>query len=338
MLQYVPALEHAQLNVEVHPLFDDSALLSRYEEGKYGISTILKSFGSRLTVMLSSHTYDLFWIEKEALPWWPIWVEEALLARIPYVLDYDDAVFHQYDQHPIGWVRKLYGDRIDRLMSKAALVICGNDYLAQRARDAGANWVEQLPTVIDLNRYETLIQPEVHVPRVVWIGSPSTAKYLDNLIQPLQRLARHQPFVLRVVGANYSINGVQTESIHWAEATEVQSIAECEVGVMPLFSSPWELGKCGYKLIQYMACCLPVVASPVGVNVNIVSHGVDGFLAEGDDDWFIHLKGLLRDAALRKSMGMAGRRKVEDRFCLQATAPQLVHWLQKIKYLGTRCV
>lgn len=332
VLQYVPALELAGARVDVQPLFDDVALERRYTQGQYGLATVLQSFGQRLKAMLRRRAYDLIWIEKEALPWWPVWIEQALLAQTPYVLDYDDAVFHHYDQHRVPWVRQLYGDRIDRLMAKAALVVCGNDYLAQRARQAGAQWVEQLPTVIDLERYAVPPTRAAHVPRVVWIGSPYTAKYLDQLKQPLQQLAQRQDFVLRVVGAHFRLDGVQTEQLPWTEATEVQAIAECEVGVMPLLSSPWELGKCGYKLIQYMACGLPVVASPVGVNATIVSHGVDGFLTKDAADWLSPLQQLLGEPALRRRMGLAGRQKVEASYCLQVAAPRLVQWLHQAKH------
>ena len=334
VLQYVPALELVGARVDVQPLFDDAALEHRYAQGQYGLATVLQSFGQRLKAMLQCQAYDLIWIEKEALPWWPVWIEQALLAQTPYVLDYDDAVFHHYDQHRLSWMRRLWGDRIDRLMAKAALVVCGNDYLAQRARRAGAQWVEQLPTVIDLERYAVPPTRAAHVPRVVWIGSPYTAKYLDQLKQPLQQLAQRQDFVLRVVGAHFRLDGVQTEQLPWTEATEVQAIAECEVGVMPLLSSPWELGKCGYKLIQYMACGLPVVASPVGVNATIVAHGVDGFLTKDTADWLSPLQQLLGEPALRRSMGLAGRQKVEASYCLQVAAPRLVQWLHQARHRG----
>lgn len=339
VLQYLPALVEKQACVDVQPLFDDDALGHRYTHGRYGLSTVLRSFGQRLRALLQRKRYDLIWIEKEALPWWPLWIEQALLAKTPYVLDYDDAVFHHYDQHRIAWVRRLYGERIDGLMRHAALVVCGNDYLAQRARQSGAAWVELLPTVIDLERYPAGVRRQSRsvVPRVVWIGSPYTAKYLEQLRRPLQQLAQQQPFVLRVIGADFQLDGVQVENLPWTEESEVQAIAECDVGVMPLLNSPWEQGKCGYKLIQYMACGLPVVASPVGVNVDIVSDGVDGFLANDAADWLGHLSKLLTDSALRHCMGLAGRKKVESTYCLQVTAPRLVQWFQQINS-GRRCV
>lgn len=330
MLQYVPALAAANIEVSVQAMFDDATLALRYELGRYGLPTLIRCFWQRIATMTKRNRFDIVWIEKEALPWLPLWFERRLLSNTPYVLDYDDAVFHHYDQHRLAAVRLLYDKRIDGLMANAALVVCGNDYLAQRALESGAPRVELLPTVIDLDRYKFDDQPRGKVLRVVWIGSPSTVKYLDLLRKPLQNLAQKIPFTLRVIGGQFELDGVQTECLPWAEATEVSDIAACDVGVMPLLSTPWELGKCGYKLIQYMACGLPVVASPVGVNNMIVVQGQNGFLAQDSSDWFESLNQLLTSPTLRQSMGAAGRARVEQAYCLQVTAPKLVNWLQSV--------
>jgi glycosyltransferase involved in cell wall biosynthesis len=126
------------------------------------------------------------------------------------------------------------------------------------------------------------------------------------------------------------LDGVHTECLPWTEATEVDDISRGDIGVMPLLNTPWELGKCGYKLIQYMACGLPVVASPVGVNSAIVEHGRNGFLASDATAWLESLNQLLNSPVLRHQLGQAGRVKVEQQYCLQVTAPRLVQWLQDV--------
>lgn len=331
-LQYIPTLQQAGLMVEVQALFTDAALAARYQSGQYSLLAMVHAFTSRVAALLSRKNFDLLWIEKEALPWWPLWLESALLHDVPYVLDYDDAVFHNYDLHRLEWVRRMFGERVDGLMAKATLVVAGNNYLAHRAKDAGAPWVAVLPTVIDLNRYR-LQQNKRSVdglPRIVWIGSPSTVPYLEQLRQPLQALAERVPFILRVIGGSLEWPGVQIEGVPWTETTEVALIAECDVGVMPLQDSAWERGKCGYKLIQYMACGLPVVASPVGANNSIVQQGVNGLLADSVQDWIAQLERLLTNVQLRGQMGEAGRRCVEQQYCLQVTGPLLASWLRKV--------
>ena len=329
-LQYLPWFEQAGLQVTVQPLLSDEFLSHRYQQGTYDVWSLLNAYATRLRALMARRQFDVVWIEKEALPWCPLWLELALLCGVPYVLDYDDAIFHNYDQHANSWVRRLFGRRLDGLMARASLVVGGNHYLAQRARIAGAPWVEVVPTVINLMRYPYALETSATalaaspfadgLPRIVWIGSPSTVRYLQLIREPLQALAARQPFVLRVIGGGaVDLSGVQVEVVAWVEATEVENISACQVGVMPLLDSVWERGKCGYKLIQYMACGLPVVASAVGVNPEIVHHGENGFVANTADEWVTSLGKLLQSSSLRQQMGAAGRNRVEKEYCIQKT-------------------
>jgi glycosyltransferase involved in cell wall biosynthesis len=330
--QYKSAFQNDGIQLEIHPLFKDEMLAIRYAQGTYRTIELIKSYINRSRCMMRRHSFDMIWIEKEALPWFPLWVESALLRGVPYVLDYDDAVFHNYDQHRLNFVRRIFSQRLDKLMSQSTLVVCGNNYLAERARKAKAAWIEVLPTAVDIHRYPKQLPASnraEELPRIVWIGSPSTAKYLAILAEPLKELTTRTPFVLRVIGAEISMPDVRVECVLWVEATEVASIAECAVGVMPLHNSPWELGKCGYKLIQYMACGLPVVASDVGVNAEIVQNGVNGFLARDTNEWVNALEQLLCNKELGQQIGKTGRKQVEDKYCIQKTGSKLARWLKQ---------
>ena len=327
-LQYRPQLESAGLLCTVQVLIDDEMLRHKYSRGGYRPGQLLRAYAQRMLQLLRRQHFDLLWIEKETLPWMPAGLERRLLHSVPYVLDYDDAIFHNYDLHRNPLIRALWARRIDRLMTGARLVVTGNDYLAQRAHQASASWVEVLPTVIDLERYPRPGQigprPANDVPRIVWIGSPGTIPFLSRLAEPLAALARLHRYVLRVVGGELTMPGVDIECVRWTEDGEMASIADCDVGIMPLSDTPWERGKCGYKLIQYMACGLPVVASPVGVNRDIVREGENGFLAWTSQDWSVRLGQLLADAPLRQALGRKGRQRVEQEYCLQQVAPRLV--------------
>jgi glycosyltransferase involved in cell wall biosynthesis len=123
--------------------------------------------------------------------------------------------------------------------------------------------------------------------------------------------------------------GVAVECKPWTAGTEAALIAECEVGIMPLRDSPWEQGKCAYKLIQYMACGLPTVSSPIGANLDVVANGATGLFAETPDAWAGQLEVLLRDGALRKRLGETGRVRVEAEYCLQRTAPRMLQLLKE---------
>jgi len=341
-LQYLPWFKQAGLAVTVQTMVNDGQLRDRYKNSGYTAKDLLAAYAWRVQALMSRHAFDVLWIEKEALKWWPLWAERAMLSGVPYVLDYDDADFHHYDMHRLAWVRHFYGRRLDGLMAGASLVVAGNQYLAQRAHDAGAAWVEIVPTVIDLERYtspgSTKSAAVDGLPRVVWIGSPSTAKYLQLIAEPLQALAQRLPYVLRVIGSGaVSIPGVQVEVMDWSEATEVQALQSADLGVMPLADTPWERGKCGYKLIQYMACGLPALGSAVGANNDIVVHGQTGMLARSSQNWLESLETLLGDAALRQRIGAAARARVQELYCIQQTGPRLAELLKRTTQRAGGC-
>jgi glycosyltransferase involved in cell wall biosynthesis len=316
----------------VSPLFDDALLLKKYRVGGYVPRDVLIAYLRRIHALIERHQFELLWIEKEALPWFPAWLERLLLHGKPYVLDFDDAIFHNYDLHRSAWVRRVYERRIDRLMAGSQLVVVGNRYLANRANAAGARRVEVVPTVVDLARYASKEHyAVVRKPLVVWIGSPSTVRYLVELTEPLRALAKRQPFTLRVIGGGaLSMPGVDVEAMAWSADTEAAAMVECDVGIMPLRDTPWEQGKCAYKLIQYMVCGLPTVASPVGANRDVVVEGETGFFADTPSAWVEKMGLVLGDAALRERLGKAGRARVETDYSLQQVAPRLVKLLTEV--------
>jgi glycosyltransferase involved in cell wall biosynthesis len=329
--QYIPILKKAGFEVSVSHLFSDQYIRG-LQSGRRDAQEVIAAYVRRISALLRSSVYDLLWVEKECLPWLPAGLEQSLSSpRVPFVLDYDDAVFHYYDRHQSAIVRRLLGNKHRRLIRRATLVVAGNAYLGDFARRAGARRVKILPTVIDLERYN--LTPHFQASSkssevgVVWIGQRSTAKFLEPLKTVFSNLVRSESVHFAAIGINAGARGFPMKSIDWSEQTEVESIKQFDIGVMPLEDGPFERGKCGYKLIQYMACGLPVVASPVGVNKQIVEHGVNGFLAESTEEWSNALRTLIRDEGLRRNMGKAGRDKVEREYCIQVTGPRLVQLL-----------
>lgn len=329
--QFVPALRSSAMMVDVAPLLPDSYLLALYANEPRSAVQIVACYVRRLRALLKGGRYDLLWIEKEALPWLPYGIERLFLgSRVPYVIDYDDAWFHIYDRSRWALVRRILGSKLDRLMRHAAMVTVGNGYLAERACQAGAARIEILPTVVDLARYpDSPPRPALQPPVIGWIGSPITDRYLDLVDDPLRRVIAQSGARLSLVGASPSaLSALSPERHAWREDTEGQRIAEFDIGIMPLTDTPWEWGKCGYKLIQYMACAKPVVASPIGANREIVEHGVNGFLAETPAEWADALRRLALDAGLRHRMGAAGRDKVERLYSLDRAIPHLIDVLR----------
>lgn len=329
--QYLPYLESQGFHVTQAPLLGDyyQEDLNRGHPRRWG--KIAAAYILRLLWLARSLAFDLVWIEYELFPWFPAFAEPLLAsARIPFVVDYDDAVYHRYNLHPNALVRALLGKKIDVVMRHASTVTVGNDYLAERARAVGAQCVEYLPTVVDLERYPPARPQRTSVFTVGWVGSPSTVKYLSLIAPALATFCREGNARLVIVGAQEAaLDGVPVEYRPWSEATEVQDILDFDVGIMPLPDDPWERGKCGYKLIQYMACSRPVIASPVGVNHQIVNDGVNGFLATTIEDWRSALDTLRRAPELGTQLGVAGRQTVETRYNMGITAPRLANILQR---------
>lgn len=328
MMQYLPWLEAAGIEVTTAPFFDDAYLERLYRGEKQGIRTA-GYYLKRFRELRQAPPPDLIWLEKEILPWLPAGVEGWLLPKgVPVVSDYDDAVFHRYDLHRALVVRGLLGKKIDHVMARSALVMAGNPYLAARADVAGAVRVEIVPTVVDIRAYDTAPLPSADgMLRIGWIGTPSTWRaYMEPMMPMLSALARETGARLRAVGAAAKPTP-ELEVLPWAEADESRMIQGMDIGLMPLDDSPWSRGKCGYKIIQYMACGLPVIVSPVGVNSEIVEDGVTGLLASTPAEWDGALARLLADPELRHRMGTAGRRRVEEHYSLQVWGPRVADLL-----------
>jgi glycosyltransferase involved in cell wall biosynthesis len=336
-LQFLPELRQRGLDIDVDYLLDDAYVQRLYEGQHVVVSDVLRSYVKRLWVMTRPRQHGVLWIEKEAFPWIPAAFEGALLNNVPYILDLDDAWFHRYDMHANPLVRRLLGRKIDALMRNSAAMVAGNDYLAERAHTAGARWVHVIPSVVDLTRYvrrpdSAAPEPAADKAVIGWIGTPMTVRYLGEMRDVLEKVTKSGGARLHIIGASVpdELAGLPAVSIPWNEATEVQEISKFSIGIMPLKATPWELGKCGFKLLQVMAAGLPVVASAIGVNARIVRHGVNGFLASNAEEWRAAITTLCADPALREKMGREARKTVEENYSLDAVIDSLASLLEGV--------
>lgn len=330
--QYLPYLRAAGMRVESSELLDDDYVRQLYK-GQHALKSIVCGYLNRFLALNRAQDFDVVLVEKESLPWLPAFVELNFYRNVRLWLDYDDAVFHRYDRHSSSLVRSILGQKHDEIMRRAELVTVGNGYLAARAHSAGSQWIERVPTVINLEKYSVSPKYFQEDKEVVigWIGSPSTAGYLQLVSPAISALASKYSVRCIAIGArDDQVSNTPFKPLPWTEATEVSLLQAIDIGIMPLPDTPWERGKCGYKIIQYMASNLPVVASPVGVNEEIVRHGENGFLASTDDEWLSALELLVKDTDLRKRMGASGRAQVEREYCSQVQGPRLVGMLQRL--------
>ncbi|MFW6147003.1 MAG: glycosyltransferase family 4 protein [Thermodesulfobacteriota bacterium] len=330
--QYIPYLEKEGIHVTIANLLGNDYLEDLYRGKRRRFSMSMNTYAKRLGYLLRCNRYDLVWLQHEIFPWLPAWAETILShAGVPYVVDYDDAIFHRYNMHPRALVRGLLGRKIDAVMRRAALVTVGNEYLGAYARKAGAKRVAYIPSVIDVKRYMLQNHAENSFFTIGWIGSPTTEAYLYLIEDVLSEFCQHRNTRLILVGStDHALQKVPREIHAWSEETEVQEILSFDVGIMPQPDEPWAEGKCGYKLIQYMACAKPVIASPIGAARSLIDHNKNGFLAAADTDWKKALGFLREDQGLRQSMGRAGRAKVEKQYTIQVTAPLVISLLKSV--------
>ena len=331
LLQYQPYLETRGIEIAMSPLLDD-AHVARIGRGRRSSPFAISSaYFRRLAMLLRARRFDVIWLHCELLPYMPGWVERLVrLAGRPVVLDYDDAIFHMYDAHRSGLVRRTIGLKFASVVRSADAVMAGNAYLADYAMRF-SDAVTIVPTVVDTDAY--LPRPESREARPVvgWIGSPSTWRYVAAMLPTILPVIARHGAVFRAVGGGRESEGVAgVEAVEWREDREIAEVQAMDVGIMPLDDQPWAKGKCGYKLIQYMACGSAVIASPVGVNVEIVADGVEGLIAGTAAQWAAALDRLLGDAALRRAMGERGRAKVVSAYSLASQAPRVAAVLARV--------
>lgn len=329
-LQYEAALAAQGIELSVRPLFSDRYLDILYATDRRSMVETVLAAGRRLIETAGTAAFDTIWLEGEVLPWLPAALEQFLLQGTKrLVVDYDDAIFHRYDQHGSRAFRRLFGRKIEVIMRRADAVVVGNAYLAGHAKAAGARRIATIPTVVDLDRYPLPpARPAADPPVVGWIGTPQTRKYLEAVNPVLSRLQLTGRATIRVVGATPTPEiSPNFHFVPWDEASEVAAVQGFDIGIMPLPDDEWARGKSGFKLVQYMAGAKPIVASPVGANVDLIEAEGTGLFATTPADWETALNRLIDDAPLRLRMGLRGRQLVESKYNIGATIWPLMSML-----------
>jgi len=269
--------------------------------------------------------YDVIIIHREVFPLGDAFFERIVTRINPNVIfDLDDALWAPIsltiNQRNLFWSSK----RFANTMVNCRSVVAGNTYLADYCRKYNSD-VHIIPTPNhDLECMATRHQKQHDKPIIVWIGNTGNEGYLDMLHQPLQRLAKKYDFILRLIGGldieSYRIPGVTIDAIIWNKEQEGQWIQESNIGIMPLLDKEYEKGKCAFKLVQYFSAGLPVVASPVGMNNDVVEQGKNGYLAKNADDWFTFLEMLITDPQTRINLGQSGYETWKGRFTPEINA------------------
>lgn len=335
LTQYAPGLAAMGIALDVQALLGDEYVRRSYAGEPYPWHRLVRDYADRAVMLASKqHRYDAAIINAEVFPLLPGFLERHAL-HTPYVYDFDDAFFLKYRLERFRRFSFLLKNKLDPVVEGAAAVTAGNSYLLTYAKQHNDRAVH-LPTVVDTDRYAVVPCRDASVFTVGWIGSGSTAVYLSEIASALEVLGKEGNVRFVVVGGRMDpIPGVEVRQIQWSEDTEIDLINSFDIGVMPLFDDEWAQGKCAFKLIQYMACGVPVIGSRVGANVDVVTPEC-GFLASTSTEWLVALRALRDDSLLRARMGQAGRQRVEDRYSLRYALPILSNALHQAAASGRR--
>ncbi|MFA6142130.1 MAG: glycosyltransferase family 4 protein [Candidatus Omnitrophota bacterium] len=326
--QFIPYLESRGISCKVRPFMNTPFYRILYSPGKIfekGFWFVICTL-NRLLDMIRAFYYDVVFIHREAYPLGGPFIETVLSwTGKTIVFDFDDAIFLPNTSRQNIRIEKFKRpSKIAKIINMSRLVIVGNSYLGEYAERFNKNTFV-IPSSVDTDTYKPSTESRHGAEIVIgWIGSNTTKAFLYDIEDVFVALARrYNNVVFKIVGATfYSDRLKNVVNVKWSLANEPRDIQSFDIGIMPMPDNEWTKGKCGYKALLYMACGIPVVVSPVGVNTEIVEEGVSGYLADEKDEWIRKIAILIDDPDKRKAMGRIGREKVMRKYSLAVLAPE----------------
>jgi glycosyltransferase involved in cell wall biosynthesis len=324
-------LEENEIAFDTHTFLDESGWEILYQKGSVmrKAAAVVKGFLKRaIYIATRAGAYHYVYIHREAAPLGPPVFEWMLrfLFRRKIIYDFDDAIWIPNVSGTNGLARfaKSFW-KVGSVCRWSYKIAAGNDYLAAYARRFNSN-VFVIPTNVNMtDRYNRMKHHNSGPVVIGWTGSHSTLKYLDLILPVLRKLEKKYTFTFLVIcdeRPTFQLASLQYRP--WNSKTEIEDLMQIDIGLMPLEDDPWSEGKCGFKIIQYLALGIPAVASPVGVNKTIIEEGRNGFLCTTEEEWCTRIELLMHNPALRGQLGEAGRRKMQQQFSIDAHAGNFI--------------
>ncbi|MBN7790256.1 glycosyltransferase [Nitratireductor aquimarinus] len=287
----------------------------------------MRSYAQRSEFIARLPRGAIGWVEKEVFAWMPAIADRLGMRRFgTTILDLDDAWFANYelaDRFPARLLRQ----KMSQLFERADIITVANQFLLEEVGNRGGRDVRVLGQAIDTHRYRPLRERrETGRVTIGWIGTPlNAALYLPPVVEALNRLVRENGCRVLLIGAGSSVPELNAERRGWSEDTEVESILEFDIGIMPLTDTVWNRCKSGYKLVQSMACGQVPVGTAVGFNQVLITHEVDGMLINPDrpQDWFETLRYLVQNPDLRYRLGAAARQTIESNYTIDKLSDEV---------------
>ncbi len=333
--QYLAQLEKDGFEIEYDSFLSADNWRDIYQKAGFlsKMDIMLKAWWGRVKAFKKLKNTDYIFIHREMAQWGPP-IFEWILAKIykkQFIYDFDDAIWLPNYSESNKWVHRIkwYG-KVKYIIKWADQVVVGNSYLQSYALQFNKN-VVVIPTTIDL-RSQHVLTTNYHSEKQIigWTGTHTTMNYLDELIPVIEKLELEFDFEFRVISnqaPKFDLKSLRF--VEWNKETEIQDLAEINIGIMPLVEDEWSKGKCGFKALQYMALGIPSVISPVGVNTEIIQQEENGFLAKSPEAFYLHLKRLLNDKKLRLLIGQKGKETIKERYSVDANYKHYLNLFKK---------
>lgn len=279
--------------------------------------------------------YDAVYVNLWVTPiGFPVFEHMLFAVNSKVIYDIDDMIFLKKTHLKESFFQKLKGrQKPFVLMKKAKYVITSAPKLSEIAADLNKHKnVIVISSTLDTTRFKPVSSYQKNQTTTLgWTGTHSTIRFLEPLQPVLEAVSKERKIKLIVIAnMEYKMPEVPTEFISWEEETEVDDLHRIEIGLYPIPANEWSLGKSSLKALTYMAVGLPVVATEYGTNLTVIEDGQTGFLASTDQDWVAHIIKLIDDVELRRKMGMAGRKRVEDFYSVKANFPKYLQVFQTV--------
>ena len=331
-LAYKPQLNKYNYQVIDQPLFNDYFFNEKIIKGNLDYFIAAYAYLKRIINIIFLKKPCIAIIHIELLPFFPNLLEIYLkLRNIPFIIDLDDAVYHRFEERRFKIRNYLFKIKFFNMIKLSSAVFCGNNYHLNYFKKYNSK-LFYLPTVTNLSIYNNFIQnKKFDTFTIVWIGTPSTTFYLHKVTNVLNKLSAKYNINILIIGSKTEkLKNLNCKFLSWNLSNELYYLSKSHVGIMPLYDTKWEQGKCGFKIIQYMSLKIPVIASPIGVNSEIIEDNVNGMLAITEDDWYNKILLLMNDHKFYKKLSNEGYNTIEKDFSLQKWKSSYIDYINNI--------
>lgn len=323
--QWQPYLEQEGISLDLSPFATEGLMRVLYRRGHLASKAwgLAVAFTRRSLQLTQLGRYDAVLIHRAACLAGPALLERAIaLSRTPVIFDFDDAIYLLHTtsaNEPFGWLK--FPGKTASICRASTHVVVGNSTLAEYARRYNRQ-VTIIPSSVDTQHYRPRIKQATNGRVVVgWMGSSTSQTHLEGFAPVMRDLFARPDVELRIISDREPLlPGVPFVWRPWSAESEVEQLAQFDVGIMPMPDDQWTRGKCSMKALLYMSMGVPTICSPVGTNREVIDHGRNGLLAATSGEWVASLERLLADPIERGRLGLAGRETVEQRFSMEHCA------------------